>query len=189
MGLSFRKSIKLFGNTRINFSKTGGVGISTGVKGARVSINSKGIRTTVGKGGLQYRKDVSFKKNKVANKPSIPEKLHINDYDKSIVADLNYSRPRISEKAVKWLGISIVLIIAGAIFPPILILALISIIYDIGLMIFNKEFKSSCMSQMAVEHYKKGEYDKSRDFCYKALKLYEGNTSAKKLIDILEASK
>ncbi|MBC2579980.1 DUF4236 domain-containing protein [Clostridium sp. DJ247] len=62
MGLSFRKSIKIGKNTRINLSKTGGIGISTGVKGARVSVNQNGVRTTVGTGGIQYRKDHSFKK-------------------------------------------------------------------------------------------------------------------------------
>lgn len=61
MGLSYRKSIKLFGNTRLNLSKTGGIGMTTGVKHGRVSVNQKGVRTTLSAGGLQYRKDVSFK--------------------------------------------------------------------------------------------------------------------------------
>ncbi|WP_297429279.1 DUF4236 domain-containing protein [Clostridium sp.] len=189
MGLSFRKSIRIGKNTRINFSKTGGIGLSTGTKGARVSINQKGIRTTVGKGGLQYRKDYSFKQNKERNQQSIVEKPVVNIYDESIVADLNFSRPRISPKIVKWLGISLLLLFASIFFPPIAILGLFSIIYDLGLMIFNREFKSSCMSQMAVDHYKKGEYEKSKYYCNKALKLFKGNTSAQKLIDILEASK
>lgn len=185
MGLSFRKSIRLGKNVRLNFSKTGGIGISAGTKGARVSINKKGVRTTVGKDGLQYRKDYSFKKN-IDNK--IEQKSVFNHYDESIVADLNFSRPRISPKIIKWLAISIILLIVGLIFTPILVFALISIIYDLGLMIFNREFKSSCMSQMAVDHYKQGDYEKSKYYCYKALKLFKGNTSAQKLINILEAS-
>ena len=44
MGLRFRKSIKLGKNTRLNVGKKS-VGISTGVKGARVSFNSSGRRT------------------------------------------------------------------------------------------------------------------------------------------------
>lgn len=187
MGLSFRKSIRLGKNIRLNFSKNGGIGISAGTKGARVSINKKGVRTTVGKGGLQYRKDYSFKQNKTIDN-KIVEKSTVNNYDESIVADLDFSRPRISPKIIKWLGISIILLIAGLIFPPILVFAFISIIYDLGLMIFNREFKSSCMSQMAVDHYKKGEYEKSKYYCYKALKLFKDNTSAQKLISILEAS-
>lgn len=46
MGFRFRKSIKLFGGIRLNFSKSG-VGISGGVKGARVGIGPRGVRTTL----------------------------------------------------------------------------------------------------------------------------------------------
>jgi DNA polymerase III epsilon subunit family exonuclease len=45
MGLRFRKSINLGGGVRLNFGKSS-VGVSGGVKGARVSINSKGRKTT-----------------------------------------------------------------------------------------------------------------------------------------------
>lgn len=45
MGLRFRKSINLGGGVKLNVSKKS-VGISAGVKGARVSINSKGRKTT-----------------------------------------------------------------------------------------------------------------------------------------------
>ena len=45
MGFRFRRSIKLGKHTRLNLSKSG-VGISTGVKGFRVSAGPKGIRTT-----------------------------------------------------------------------------------------------------------------------------------------------
>ncbi|GKX65824.1 DUF4236 domain-containing protein [Inconstantimicrobium mannanitabidum] len=68
MGLSFRKSIKLTKNTRINLSKTGGIGISSGVKGARISANEQGIRATGTKDGLQYRKNVGY--NDVVNSES-----------------------------------------------------------------------------------------------------------------------
>ncbi|AKA70148.1 DUF4236 domain-containing protein [Clostridium scatologenes] len=79
MGLSFRKSIKIGKNTRINLSKTGGIGISTGVKGARVSVNQKGVRTTIGKDGLQYRTDHSFKNTKSKNRVSNSSRK-TNDY-------------------------------------------------------------------------------------------------------------
>lgn len=45
MGLRFRKSIKLGGGVKLNINKKS-VGISAGVKGARVTVNSKGRRTT-----------------------------------------------------------------------------------------------------------------------------------------------
>lgn len=65
MGMSFRKSIKVGKNTRVNLSKTGGIGLSTGVKGARVSCNSKGTRTQVGANGVYYRKDKRFGSNNI----------------------------------------------------------------------------------------------------------------------------
>ena len=41
MGLRFRKSKKLLPGVKLNISKNS-VGLSVGVKGARVSVNSKG---------------------------------------------------------------------------------------------------------------------------------------------------
>ncbi|MCD3254369.1 DUF4236 domain-containing protein [Clostridium botulinum] len=69
MGLNYRKSFKVGNNTRVNLSKNGGIGVSTGVKGARVSVNKKGTRTTLNSGGLQYREDHSFKNNEINNQP------------------------------------------------------------------------------------------------------------------------
>jgi len=45
MGLRIRKSIKLGKHLKINLSKSG-VSLSGGVKGARMSINTKGVRRT-----------------------------------------------------------------------------------------------------------------------------------------------
>lgn len=58
MGLRYRKSIKIGENTRINLSKSG-VGISTGIKGARVSAGPRDVRQTVGipGTGLYYTKE------------------------------------------------------------------------------------------------------------------------------------
>ncbi|MBD5427793.1 MAG: DUF4236 domain-containing protein [Treponema sp.] len=54
MGFSFRKSVKI-GPVRVNVSKSG-VGVSAGVKGARVGINSKGkVYGSAGVKGFQYR--------------------------------------------------------------------------------------------------------------------------------------
>ncbi|EHQ90181.1 DUF4236 domain-containing protein [Desulfosporosinus youngiae] len=46
-GWNFRKSQKLIGGLRLNYSSKGGLGISAGVKGARVSVNQKEVRTTL----------------------------------------------------------------------------------------------------------------------------------------------
>lgn len=67
MGLRFRKSINLGKGVKLNISKES-VGISAGVKGVRVSVNSKGRKTTsvsIPGTGLSY---VSTKKISNRNK-------------------------------------------------------------------------------------------------------------------------
>lgn len=64
MGFTFRKSIKIGKNTRINLSSKGGVGFSTGVKGARVSVNRQGAKIYGGKGALRYQKQIYSNNNK-----------------------------------------------------------------------------------------------------------------------------
>lgn len=66
MSLRFRKSIKVGKNTRINLSKSG-VGVSTGVKGARVSVNQKGVRKTLSVPGTGIS-HVSYSSHKDNNK-------------------------------------------------------------------------------------------------------------------------
>lgn len=59
MGFRFRKSINLGGGTRINLSKSG-VGVSTGVKGFRVSHNSSGrsrVTASLPGTGVSYVKE------------------------------------------------------------------------------------------------------------------------------------
>lgn len=62
MGFSWRKSIKLGKNLRLNVSSKSGIGLSFGVKNARASVNTKGVRLSGGKGGLRLIKHFSFKK-------------------------------------------------------------------------------------------------------------------------------
>lgn len=59
MGMKFRKSIKLGGGTKLNLSKSG-VGLSTGVKGFRVSKNTSGrsrVTASLPGSGLSYTKE------------------------------------------------------------------------------------------------------------------------------------
>ena len=59
MGMKFRKSINLGGGTRLNVSRSG-VGISTGVKGFRVSKNTSGrsrVTASLPGTGLSYTKE------------------------------------------------------------------------------------------------------------------------------------
>lgn len=61
MGLSYRKSIKLFGPLRLNISGSG-IGFSFGIKGARVSTGPRGAALNLSKSGLRYTKKLSNKK-------------------------------------------------------------------------------------------------------------------------------
>ena len=63
MGLNFRKSLSIGKLFRLNFSKRG-VGISAGVKGARISLNKQGVRETFSLPGtgLSWSERQSFKK-------------------------------------------------------------------------------------------------------------------------------
>ena len=65
MGLNFRKSLSIGKLFRINFSKRG-VGVSAGVKGARVSLNKDGVRETFSLPGtgLSWSERQSFRKRR-----------------------------------------------------------------------------------------------------------------------------
>lgn len=85
MGLRFRKSINLGGGVKLNISKKS-IGISAGVKGARVSINSRGRKTTsvsVPGTGISYvsTKNISHK-NKEAKIKTVPKltKIQLKRY-------------------------------------------------------------------------------------------------------------
>lgn len=65
MGFNFRKSINLGGGLKLNLGKKS-VGISAGVKGARVSVNSRGRKSatlSIPGTGISYTK-TSTKKRK-----------------------------------------------------------------------------------------------------------------------------
>lgn len=59
MGFYFRKSLK-FGPFRVNFSKSG-IGLSAGVKGARISKGPRGTFIHMGSNGIYYRKSITNK--------------------------------------------------------------------------------------------------------------------------------
>lgn len=75
MGLNFRKSIKIAPGIRMNISKSG-VGFSAGVKGARISVNSKGRVTktvSIPKTGISYSKSSTIKQKKKEKPKTIYE--------------------------------------------------------------------------------------------------------------------
>jgi len=71
MGWSFRKS-KSFGPFRLNLSRSG-LGISFGVKGARISANNNGTFVTIGANGIYYRQRLSGKTSHTIDNHFTPE--------------------------------------------------------------------------------------------------------------------
>ena len=84
MGFTFRKSIKIGKNTRINLSSKGGIGVSTGVKGARISTNKQGTRIYGGFGPIRYQKKISNNSTAVESNKSY--------YDNNIIKDMTKSK-------------------------------------------------------------------------------------------------
>lgn len=84
MGLFFKKSKKL-GLFRLNFSKSG-IGVSFGVKGFRVSTNSKRTQVNIGANGVYYRKSISNKKIKNAIEQN-------NEFNENISQTLKQEKP------------------------------------------------------------------------------------------------
>ena len=70
MGFYFRKSVK-FGPMRLNFSKSG-IGVSAGVKGARVSLGPRGTYIHAGAGGFHYSQRVGGPSVRTATPPPAP---------------------------------------------------------------------------------------------------------------------
>lgn len=90
MSLRFRKSINLGHGVRLNIGKKG-VGISAGVKGARVSVNSNGRKTTsVGIPGT----GVSYvKSEKIGNSPKVKRENQSQSDNQDLLPDSNNTSP------------------------------------------------------------------------------------------------
>lgn len=98
MGFNFRKSLSIGKLFRINFSKSG-IGVSAGVKGARISIGKKGLRQTLSLPGtgLSWSEQQSFKKIK-----------------KVVTGKDEPAAPAKPKKNRKWLQLIWVAVVAGA---------------------------------------------------------------------------
>lgn len=67
MGFRFRKSFKIAPGLRLNLSKSG-LGVSAGVRGARIGVNSRGAFSSIGIPGTGIYA-VSYAKNERSNQP------------------------------------------------------------------------------------------------------------------------
>lgn len=183
-GVNFRKSLKVGKNTRVNLSKGGGIGLSTGVKGLRVSANKKGIRQTasIPKAGIYSTKQTSWNSKDVKNSNknsyeresslySLPDGIFIPSYPRKI-------------KVLILLGCIMLLM---EYFHPIFILgSLITLISGISIMLLSKEFKISFNMQRAILKFKSGKLRNSYELCNKVLRLDSNNLSATILANRIE---
>ncbi|SCI09783.1 DUF4236 domain-containing protein [Romboutsia sp. 1001713B170207_170306_H8] len=102
MGLRFRKSINLGGGVKLNVSKKS-VGISAGVKGARVSINSKGRKTTsvgIPGTGVSYVSTSNISKGKSNNTTTNNNKSNI------LVSELELTEENVLKRSNEYKRIS-----------------------------------------------------------------------------------
>jgi hypothetical protein len=90
MGFYFRKSTNL-GPIRLNFSKSG-VGVSTGIKGARLVFSRKGTYVHLGRNGFYYRKNLSFSDtSNRENEPTQPSSVNLNYSNERIIETTNFN--------------------------------------------------------------------------------------------------
>lgn len=135
MGWSFRKSTS-FGPFRLNFSKSG-VGLSVGVKGARISVSRRGTYVNLGAGGIYYRQKIDGKSPSINDGnanfiPPVPanprpsntiQTITTDDVENVTDVDSQQFIDELESKAnkislFKWLGFwpSIFIIVGGLIF-------------------------------------------------------------------------
>lgn len=70
MGFNFRKSFKIAPGVRLNVGKKGVSSVSVGGKGARVTANKKGLRSSISAPGtgMSYSKFSAYNNSKSVNK-------------------------------------------------------------------------------------------------------------------------
>lgn len=146
MGFYFRKS-KSFGPIRLNMSKSG-LGVSTGVKGARLSFGPRGTYVNLGRNGIYYRKKIggSSSRSKKTNRqstytynnqvqPVVNQQTDFDYSDAIRVYDNSYSDSVLGQeiikdikksKAIFWIWLIISILLVGALKECGFIIAAIS---------------------------------------------------------------
>ncbi|MFQ8927274.1 MAG: DUF4236 domain-containing protein [Evtepia gabavorous] len=144
MGLRFRKSIKIAPGVKMNIGKKS-VGISVGTKGARMSINSSGRRTTsigVPGTGLSYVKSsgggASKKGSEYSSFSDEPEEENVN-YDPSFYRQKarNVKINSITFR-ITLIVLAVLFLILGLAFPVCFVLCALCIV---GFVRLNKKWK------------------------------------------------
>ena len=134
MGFNFRKSKSIFPGVKLNLSKSG-IGISAGVKGARISRSATGRKTVSGGipgSGLSYRK-------------SIKSGVSISSASHEDMEDMQVQRLTLSEsmRSLRWLFLMFVsiLFVGSTGSSSSFLSSLFSVITVVSLILYLRESK------------------------------------------------
>jgi hypothetical protein len=85
MGFYFRKSFRLGPLLRLNLSRSG-LGLSAGVRGARIGVGPRGSYVHVGRGGLYYRQNLNSTSR--PRQPSPPSPAELAEVDSGDISQM-----------------------------------------------------------------------------------------------------
>lgn len=85
MGFYYRKSVK-FGPFRLNFSKSG-IGVSAGVKGARISTGPRGTYVHAGRNGFYYKQKIGGQVHRGSDQSNQSQNENWQDFTSPQISD------------------------------------------------------------------------------------------------------
>lgn len=191
MGWRVRKSIKLGKNTRLNLNKKG-FSVSTGVKGARVTLNNKG-RTTRTFGipgtGIYNTKSYNLKNKKVPNMANnIPNRIENNPYVLGFTNMLTIDERKALKmpKSIKIImGIGFAFFFIGFLFIPMMVFALIFLIVGFLMLLLTKNGRYYFKMGIAETMLMKGHINNCIKWLKGALKTKNNDIIANKILNNL----
>ena len=177
MGFRFRKSISLGKGVRLNISKRG-LGVSAGVKGARVGIGPRGVRKTysIPGTGISHVEERSLGSTRTKNSPSARRKAN------SLTPSTQPSIPNQSLSGTNWVwGIIIGFILIFS--QPVLGVPLMGIsVYFFRKKMQEPENKSKTAFNQGVGELKKSNIEKASTYFESSLEYDNTNHMARLLM-------
>lgn len=181
MGLSFRKSIKIGKNTRINLSKSG-VGLSTGVKGARISVGPKGVRKTIGIPGTGIYHTEQKSWSSINKQKQNIENETLNAVIKNKNADEEIIKVSIPKRINIMFWLSMISVVASFIFIPLALIGLPVVVITSIMMIVDKDYRYALKIQLAIKAIAKNDREGAIYSARKALKYKPNDELANRII-------
>ncbi|HEY8347660.1 MAG TPA: DUF4236 domain-containing protein [Symbiobacteriaceae bacterium] len=171
MGFRFHKSFKIAPGVRLNLSKRG-LGVSIGVKGARVSIGPSGVRRTLSLPGtgISYISHKSWRASRKRSLSTTTTRPAPAEPSAEPVAVPCYLQPFTHEfKGRRWFLNGVGLTLAGFLFPPLLVIGLILMIYYGRIWLRDESNRPLWAFNHAVQRCRAGDWVGSRKWLADAL--------------------